>query len=80
MAFFREGTGGKSVGVAFEIGPNGTVETDVGTCCHCNGPFLIRRGSGTRRGFCRNCMDITCGSEVCMPCVPFEKKMEAMER
>ncbi len=49
-------------------------------CCHCGGHFTSVKGSGTRRGFCLKCMRVTCGAPECDPCVPFEKKLEMMER
>lgn len=48
-------------------------------CVHCNRHFLSVKGSGTRRGFCRNCMGITCGRKACDHCLPFEKKLELYE-
>lgn len=49
-------------------------------CCHCNGHFEYRKGSGTQRGFCLNCMKITCGHVNCHECKPYEKQMELLER
>lgn len=48
-------------------------------CCHCNRHFVSVKGSGKIRGFCRNCMKITCGKPQCDICVPFEKKLEKYE-
>src|ERR1700680_2968789 len=48
-------------------------------CPHCNSHFISRQGSGARRGFCTNCMAVTCGNPTCDACVPFEKKMEQLE-
>lgn len=49
-------------------------------CCHCGGHFTSVKGSGTRRGFCLKCMRVTCGASECDPCVPFEKKLEMIEK
>lgn len=49
-------------------------------CCHCAGHFLYQRGSGTTRGFCTRCSQITCGKPECDPCRPFEKWLEMVER
>jgi len=49
-------------------------------CCHCGGHFISVKGSGIRRGFCLKCMRVTCGAPECDPCVPFEKKLEMIEK
>ena len=49
-------------------------------CPHCGGHFISRRGSGHRRTFCMNCKAVTCGHPACDPCIPWEKKMEFIER
>jgi hypothetical protein len=48
-------------------------------CCHCGGHFLSVRGSGTKRGFCLRCGQVTCGSKKCDACVPFEARLEILE-
>lgn len=58
-------------------------EQEIGTtlaCCHCGNNFLVRRGSGKRRGFCMECGSATCGRKECDVCVPFEKRLEAYEK
>jgi hypothetical protein len=54
------------------------------TCCHCNGIFIVRPGSGKKRDWCFMCGASTCGNAPCNPalngCTPFEKKLEAYER
>ena len=38
------------------------------------------RATGERqRGFCFRCMGPTCGKRGCVPCVPFEKRLEEVE-
>jgi len=49
-------------------------------CCHCGGHWVSRRGSGIIRGFCVRCMKPTCGGIRCDPCIPFEKRLEMMEK
>jgi hypothetical protein len=50
-------------------------------CVHCNNHFLLIRGSGTLRSFCTTCTGVTCGRRACVEkCVPFEKKLEMIER
>ncbi len=56
-----------------------TVETDAFICCHHGGIILVHIGSGKKRGFCFNCMDVHCGGEKCWECRPFEAWLEAME-
>lgn len=52
---------------------------DTAQCCHCGGHFVMRRGSKRVRGWCRRCNGITCGAEPCLPCVPFERRLDIME-
>ncbi len=49
-------------------------------CCHCGGHFVSIKGSGKTRGFCLNCMGVTCGKLECNSCIPFGKKLEIMEK
>ncbi len=50
-------------------------------CVHCGLHFVVRPGSGRERGFCLNCMGPLCGAKECMDnCVPWERRMEEMER
>jgi hypothetical protein len=60
--------------------PAGTLEADTLQCCHCNAHYVVRPGSGKRRGFCTLCSAVTCGAPACAPCVPFEKKLDEFER
>lgn len=54
-------------------------EFDTFTCCHCNCIVRVRPGSGTERGFCFMCNAPHCGKKGCWTCVPFERKLEAVE-
>jgi hypothetical protein len=49
-------------------------------CCHCGGHFVMEKGSGKLRGWCMKCHEITCGKIECCKCVPFEKKLDLMEK
>lgn len=66
--------------------PNGTILMDgqevanTMQCCHCGKHFVSVKGSGTLRGFCRCCMQITCGDSKCDSCIPFEQKIEEYEK
>lgn len=55
---------------------DGKEEGESIQCCHCNGHFNLRPGSGVTRGFCMLCMRVTCGQKKCNACYPFEKKLE----
>lgn len=55
---------------------------DTETCGHCNRIWIVRAttGEGSPGGFCRLCMRAVC--DVCErrgKCVPFERRLEAME-
>lgn len=56
------------------------VEQDYLQCGHCNAHYPVQPGSGKTRGFCLMCYRPTCGKPACDPCVPFERKLELMER
>ena len=48
-------------------------------CVHCGVHFVVKKGSGIKRGWCTNCKGITCGTERCMHCLPFEAWVEIQE-
>lgn len=60
--------------------PAGRLEADTVQCGHCQTHYIVRPGSGKRRGFCTLCSRATCGAEACIPCKPWEKRLEAVER
>lgn len=67
-------------GVLIASDPDGgETQYDTKQCCHCNHHFVMQKGSGRKRGFCRGCMQVTCGSPACDRCLPWEKKMELAE-
>lgn len=49
------------------------------TCCHCGYMWEVIPGSGRVRGWCRFCGQVTCGAAACLPCMPYERKLEALE-
>ena len=60
---------------------DGQTVADTVQCRHCGHHFTMVRGSGVLRGFCRNCMGVTCGREDCMTgCMPTEKRLDLMEK
>ena len=65
-------------------GPEGVVEEgDTFTCCHCNSVVLVKPLVSMDKfgGFCTLCMKPTCPRcEHIGECVPFEKRLEAVER
>lgn len=58
---------------------DGVVAAQTLQCCHCQQHWIVRVGSGEVRGFCRNCMQVTCGKEQCLECIPFMKKLDMIE-
>ena len=58
---------------------NGMNVADTKQCCHCDGHFIVQKGSGRKRGWCKNCHEVHCGGPKCWVCVPFEKKMDLLE-
>lgn len=56
-----------------------TVEADTLQCCHCGGHFLVRPGSGTKRGWCGHCGAATCGKPQCHTCIPLERWLRKVE-
>lgn len=59
---------------------DGRQVADTLQCAHCGGHFVSVRGSGTRRGFCLACNQVTCGAPKCDEHIPFEKKLDEYER
>lgn len=59
----------------------GTFEADTFTCIHCNRIIHVKaKASPDEFGsMCRNCMKMVCPTCADGPCVPFMKKIEAME-
>lgn len=58
------------------------VERDTITCCHCNSIVFVEPGKSASDagGFCGLCKQPTCGPCADLgKCVPFEKKLEAIE-
>ena|SRR5579863_8235138 len=58
---------------------NGVQSGSTIRCCHCGGHFMVVRGSGKVRGFCRRCMKPTCGDPHCDPCAPFLARLDEAE-
>jgi len=55
-------------------------QRDCLRCVHCQKVWVVKPGSGRRRGFCTKCMGPTCGAHKCEECVPFEKKLDLYEK
>lgn len=55
-------------------------QRDTLRCCHCQAVWVVKPGSGRRRGFCQKCMGPTCGAERCCECVPIERGLELVEK
>jgi hypothetical protein len=59
---------------------DGQQVADTLQCCHGGEHWIVRKGSGIRRGWCMNCSKPTCGAPKCDPCVPFDKKLTLFEK
>jgi hypothetical protein len=66
-------------GIISEAGEK-TTEMDTLQCCHCGAHFFVRPGSGTKRGFCLKCMQVTCGRSECLECLPLGKWLDKVEK
>lgn len=53
---------------------------DTLRCVHCGHVWIPVKGSGKIRGWCTKCNGVTCGSEECKTCYPFEKKLDDYEK
>jgi hypothetical protein len=60
----------------------GLVERDTYTCKHCNRVIHVKplAPMDDFGSMCRNCMKMVCPTCADGPCVPFEKKLEQMEK
>ena len=59
---------------------DGIAVADTKQCCHCGMHFVMVKGSGKLRGWCTKCHHVTCGAIGCCKCVPFEEKLDLMEK
>jgi hypothetical protein len=59
---------------------DGVQVADTLQCCHGGEHWIVRKGSGIKRGWCMNCNKPTCGLPKCDPCVPFDKKLTLFEK
>ena len=60
----------------------GTFESDTFGCVHCNRVVHVKARTNMDEfgSMCRNCMKMVCPTCADGPCVPFMKKIEAMEQ
>lgn len=69
-----------------EVNPSGSIIIDgqevahTKQCCHCGGHFVSVKGSGKIRGYCTLCTKITCGAPACDTHVPFEAKLDYVDK
>ena len=60
--------------------PSGKIQDgETLQCVHCGMHWIYEPGSGRERGWCGRCMGVTCGSQRCCICVPYEAQIEIME-
>ena len=59
-----------------------THEADTFTCIHCNSVIHVKTKAPMDEvgSMCRNCMQMVCPRCADGPCVPFMKKIEAVEQ
>lgn len=72
----------RAMGYAVEMRDGVVVkERDSFTCCHCNGIVFVKpkQDPSEMGGMCLLCMKHTCPTCAGNGCVPFEKKLRAME-
>jgi len=70
----------RALGFIEIVGPEGRREIETFTCCHCGNLFDVPPPTATEVGFCSRCVAREClGCARKNKCVPFEKKLEAME-
>jgi hypothetical protein len=70
----------RASGTAYTTGLGGELhEGQTLSCCHCQGTWMIEKGSGKVRGFCTRCMGYHCGGPTCWECVPVERRIENVE-
>lgn len=69
-----------SDGYIVVVDEKGMLEFDTHQCPHCGLHFIIEPGSGKWRSFCTLCNAPTCNKASCFEHVPFEKKLEMVER
>ena len=55
------------------------VQRDAMQCVHCQAVWIVKPGSGIKRGFCTRCNRVTCGRPECDVCLPFEKQCDLIE-
>lgn len=53
-------------------------EGDTLSCVHCQGTWVVKKGSGKMRGWCERCCGYVCGPP-CSACVPAERRWENLE-
>lgn len=76
--FGHSGRGAAGFIQVYEPGAD-AVEQETRRCCHCGSHWTYQPGSGTTRGFCMSCSGLTCGSEACNSCLPYEAMIELAE-
>jgi hypothetical protein len=56
---------------------DGRQMADLLQCRHCQHTWIVRPGSGTRRGWCLRCGGPLCGKPACMTgCTPIDQQVE----
>lgn len=66
--------------VAGGIIVDGVHTAETYRCVHCSAQWAPKPGSGTRRGYCRNCKGLICGQPACDRCIPLEMMLQGIEQ
>lgn len=72
--YLLQHTSRKAKGQIIITNLNGDTEyKETMQCAHCGKHWVLKPGSGRKRGFCMLCNQVTCGQEQCeIRCVPQE--------
>lgn len=62
------------------VGDGPIKEADTLQCCHCGGHWIVRPGSGRRRGYCMRCKAVHCGQPGCWECRPHQELIDTGSR
>lgn len=57
----------------------GRYSADTLQCVHCGAHWQVVSSDRTPRGFCVSCQGPTCGHAACDPCLPADRRLDAME-
>lgn len=59
---------------------DGKYVADTVQCVHCGAQWEALLDDTTERGWCLSCNGFTCGHLSCEECLPFQRRLDAIER